>query len=144
MDAHEPLNDIDRLKQENSELRARLADLETIIMRMPVPIAISEDAESTKIEVNPAFAALLGIDTDMNASLMGESAADLPFHVYRNGKRVAGREMPQQRASRTGREIHDELEIVRDNGVHYFIYGSAKPLFDEGDKSGAHSQRLWT
>ena len=131
MDAHEPLNDIDRLKQENSELRARLADLETIIMRMPVPIAISEDAESTKIEVNPAFAALLGIDTDMNASLMGESAADLPFHVYRNGKRVAGREMPQQRASRTGREVHDELEIVRDDGVHYFIYGSAKPLFDE-------------
>src|SRR6185437_3777180 len=112
MDAHGPLNDIDRLRQENSALRARLADLETIVMRMPVPIAISEDPESNRIEVNPAF-------------------AELPFHVYRNGKPVAGSELPQQRAYRTGREVHDELEIVRDDGVRYFIYGSAKPLFDE-------------
>lgn len=131
MDAPAHLNDIDRLKHENSELRARLADLETIIMRMPVPIAISEDPESNRIEVNPAFAALLGIDTDQNASLTSESAAEMPFHVYRNGKKVEGSEMPQQRAYRAGHEIHDELEIVRDDGVHYFIYGSAKPLFDE-------------
>ena len=131
MDAHGPLNDIDRLRQENSALRARLADLETIVMRMPVPIAISEDPESNRIEVNPAFAALLGIDPDQNASLTEESAAELPFHVYRNGKPVAGSELPQQRAYRTGREVHDELEIVRDDGVRYFIYGSAKPLFDE-------------
>jgi len=131
MDPHGQLNDTDRLTRENSELRARLADLETIIMRMPVPIAISEDPQSNRIEVNPAFAALLGIDTDQNASLTSESGGELPFHVYRNGKEVAGSELPQQRAYRTGQEIHDELEIVREDGVRYFIYGSAKPLFDE-------------
>jgi PAS domain S-box-containing protein len=130
MDAQRPLNEIDRLRQENSELRARLADLETIVMRTPAPIAISEDPESNHIEVNPAFAALLGIDSDQNASLTQESAGELPFQVYRNGKRVKGSELPQQRAYRAGREVYDELEIVRDDGVRYFIYGSAKPLFD--------------
>lgn len=124
-------DELDRLKQENRELRARLADLETIVTMMPVAIAISEDAELTEIEVNPTFAALLGVDTDVNISSAGHDASALPYKLYRRGQPVLAADLPMYRAARTRQEVRDELEIVRDDGLRYHIYGSARPLFDE-------------
>lgn len=124
-------DELNRLKQENRELRARLADLETILTMMPVPIAISEDAELSEIEVNPAFAGLLGVDTDVNISSAGHDASVLPFKLYRRGQPVLAADLPMHRAARTRQEVRDELEIVRDDGLRYHIYGSARPLFDE-------------
>jgi PAS domain S-box-containing protein len=129
--SHAEGDEIQRLRQENRELRRRLADLETIITMLPVPIAMSADAEATDIEVNPAFAALLGVDTDVNVSTTGSDAEKLPFHFLRIGTPADQDDLPLRRAGRTGQEVHDELEIVRDDGVRYHIYGTAKPLFDE-------------
>jgi PAS domain S-box-containing protein len=123
--------EIERLKRENQDLRARLTDLETIFMRMPVPIAMSQDADSNDIEVNPAFAGLLGVDTDVNISATGPQAEKLPYRLLRNGKLIDPDDLPLRKAGRLHREIHDEIEIVRDDGIRYHIYGSAKPLFDE-------------
>jgi signal transduction histidine kinase len=123
--------DVDRLRQENAELRARLADLETIITMMPVPIAISQDATADRVEINPAFAALLGTDTDLNFSRSaGPISADKPFRLLRNGQPVGEDELPLKKATRTAQEIRDELEIVRDDSIRYHIYGFARPLFD--------------
>ncbi len=128
------MNEFDRLKEENAVLRARLADLETIITMMPVPIAISSDAKAEQVEVNPAFAALLGTDTDVNVSTPGNMTEELPFRLFRNGKPVTTEELPLNRASITAEEIRDELEIVRNDGLRYHIYGFARPLFDaEGE-----------
>jgi PAS domain S-box-containing protein len=124
-------DELEQLKQENRELRARLADLETIVTMMPVPIAISGDAESTEIEVNASFAALLGVDTDVNISLVGPEASTLPFKFLRQGKPALPSDLPMHRAAGTRQEVRDELEIVRDDGLRYHIYGSARPLFDE-------------
>jgi PAS domain S-box-containing protein len=121
----------ERLKRENAELRARLADLSSIVTMLPVPIAISGDARADEIEANPALAALLGVETDHNIAETGPNAKDLPYHIVRDGKRVDAQDMPLRKAGRLGQEIHDELEIVRDDGIRYDIYGNAKPLFDE-------------
>jgi signal transduction histidine kinase len=120
-----------RLKRENEQLRARLADLETIITMMPVPIAISEDSAGEHVEVNPAFGALLGIDTDVDVSGYGLEAGALPFRFYRNGHLVGAGDLPMREAARKREEVHDELEIVRDDGLRYYIFGYARPLFDE-------------
>ncbi|MGA8597081.1 MAG: ATP-binding protein [Bryobacteraceae bacterium] len=129
--AHAAADENERLKRENAELKARLADLSSIVTLLPVPIAISADAKANEIEANPAFAALLGVETDFNIAETGSSATDLPFHICRDGKRVDAQDLPIRKAGRLGQEIHDELEIVRDDGIRYDIYGTAKPLFDE-------------
>ena len=121
----------ERLKRENAEVRARLADLSSIVTMLPVPIAISGDARADEIEANPALAALLGVETDHNIADIGPNAKDLPYHIVRDGKRVDAQDMLLRKAGRLGQEIHDELEIVRDDGIRYDIYGNAKPLFDE-------------
>lgn len=123
--------DLNRLKQENRDLRARLADLERIVTMMPVPIAISADPSATDIEVNASFAALLGVDTDVNISASGSADSTLPFRFLRQGKPVLASDLPMRRAAELCREVQDELEIVRDDGLRYHIYGSARPLFDE-------------
>lgn len=129
--AHPAEDETERLKRENAELKARLADLSSIVTMLPVPIAISADASANEIEPNPAFAALLGVETDFNIAETGSKARDLPFHICRDGKRIDAQDLPIRKAGRLGREIHDELEIVRDDGIRYDIYGNAKPLFDE-------------
>jgi len=129
--ASELPDEVNRLKQENAELRARLADLESIITMMPVAIAISRDATVDHVEVNPAFAALLGTDTDLNfSSSAGPIRPDKPYRLLRNGKPVTTDDMPLEKATRTAQEIRDELEIVRDDSIRYHIYGFARPLFD--------------
>lgn len=129
--AHTAGTEIERLKRENAELKARLADLESIITGMPVPIAISTDATVDNIEVNPAFAALLGVDTDRNIAETRSNADQPPYYICRNGKRIDPQDLPLRKAARLGQEIQDELEIVRDDGIRYHIFGNAKPLFDE-------------
>ena len=120
-----------RLKRENQELRARLTDLEAIFMTMPVPIAMSQDPAANDIEVNPAFAGLLGIDTDINVAATGPQAAKLPYRLMRGGKPIDPDDMPLRKAGRMKKEVQDEIEIVREDGIRYYIYGAAKPLFDE-------------
>jgi signal transduction histidine kinase len=124
-------DELERLRRENKELRARVADLEAMFTMMPVPIAISHQASASSIEVNPAFAALLGVDTDINVSNTGPEALRLPYKLLRDGRPIEPEDLPLQKAGRLGKEVIDELEIVRDDGIHYHIYGSAKPLFDE-------------
>ena len=121
----------ERLKRENRELRARLADLENILTMLPVPIAISDDPAGVQVEANPALAAILGVDTDKNISTSGSEADKLPFRLLRNGKRIALEDLPFQRAVIAGKEVQDEFEVVREDGIRYHLYGSAKPLFDE-------------
>jgi signal transduction histidine kinase len=123
--------ELERLRRENQELRARLTDLETILTRMPVPIAMSQDAAGNDIEVNPAFAGLLGVDTDVNVAATGPNAAKLPYRLVRGGKPIDPGDLPLQKAGRLKKEVHDEIEILRDDGIRYCIYGAAKPLFDE-------------
>lgn len=123
--------ELERLRRDNAELRSRLADLESIITGMPVPIAISTDATVDDIEVNPAFAGLLGVDTDFNVAETDSNAKHLPYYLCRNGKRIDAQDLPLRKALRVGKDVQDELEIVRDDGIRYYIYGTAKPLFDE-------------
>jgi signal transduction histidine kinase len=127
----EPEDETERLKRENRELRARLVDMETMLTMLPVPIAISEDPEALKVEANPALAALLGVDTDKNVSLSGPTADQLPFRLLRNGKPIAPEDLPLQRAALTRKEVQDEFEVVREDGIRYHLFGSMKPLFDE-------------
>jgi PAS domain S-box-containing protein len=124
-------DEIERLRRENLELRARLADFESLFTMIPVPIAVSDEPDATNVEVNPAFAALLGVDTDTNVSSAAERASDLPFRFLADGKPLRPEDLPLRKAARTRQEVRAELEIVRDDGLRYYIYGSAKPIFDE-------------
>jgi PAS domain S-box-containing protein len=124
-------NEIERLRRENRELRARLADFESLFTMIPVPIAVSDEPDAPNVEVNPAFAALLGVDTDVNIASSAQSASALPFRFLADGKPLPLEELPLRKAARTRQEVRAELEIVRDDGLRYHIYGSAKPIFDE-------------
>src|SRR5207244_1753880 len=55
----------------NLELRHRLEELQALFELAPVGIAVAHDAECRVITGNPAFASLLGIATNTNASMSG-------------------------------------------------------------------------
>lgn len=120
------------LEERSFELARRVDEFETLLSVAPVGIAISRDPECRDIRVNQAFAGLLGVNPADNSSLTGPNAAQLPFRVYGGGRELAPDELPQQTAARTGEQTPNiELEIVRDDGTRYWVFGAAAPLFEE-------------
>ncbi len=55
--------------QTNTDLARRIHEFETLLDVLPVGIGVAEDAECKTIRTNRAFAKILRIDTDQNASL---------------------------------------------------------------------------
>jgi PAS domain S-box-containing protein len=120
--------EIERL---NETLRHRLEEMETLLRLVPVGIGIAKDAECREVVVNPAFAAMLGISPEVNASKSADSGATLPFRVQRDGHDVPADHLPLQRAAASGRAVIDwEGDIVRTDGHRLTLVESAVPVFD--------------
>jgi two-component system sensor histidine kinase/response regulator len=124
----------------NQNLQRRVEELQTLFEVIPISIGIAEDPECRTIEVNPTFAQLLKISPDANASITPPSDAPQPsYKVFRNGRQLLGEELPMQYAAAHGVEVRDaEIDIVREDGAVFNLFGYAAPLFDEqGNPRGA-------
>ncbi|HEY9798691.1 MAG TPA: PAS domain S-box protein [Leptolyngbyaceae cyanobacterium] len=124
----------------NQNLQRRVEELQTLFEVIPISIGIAEDPECKTIKVNPTFAQLLKISPDANASLTPPSDAPQPsYKVFRNGRERPGEELPMQYAAAHGVEVRDaEIDIVREDGAVFNLFGYAAPLFDEqGNPRGA-------
>ncbi len=118
----------------NQELRHRLEEMQALFEVAPVGIAVAHDPQCTVITGNPAFAHLLGIDPETNASVTGPDADHLPFKLTCDGEPLAPEELPMQKAARLGVSIRQELEISRKDGRLLHAYVSATPLYDDAGK----------
>jgi PAS domain S-box-containing protein len=144
--------DITRQKQDqeiiaalNLDLQHRVSELQTLFEVIPIAIAIATNPECDRIQVNSAFAEILNISPDGNASSTPpENAPPPPFKVYRHGEELPGEELPLQYATIHGVEVRDaEIDVVRDDGAEFNLYGYASPLYDEqGQPRGAVSAFL--
>ncbi len=131
----------DEVARLSAESAVRLAELETLLEVLPVGIGIASDRECRAIRVNPAFARVLGIAVEANASKTApEPERPGAFRVLDDaGREVAGDDLPMQVAAREGRELRDlEYNIVHADGRSVRLLEYAAPLFDaSGQPRGA-------
>lgn len=126
----------------NRNLQRRAHELQTLFDVIPIAIGISVDSESRNITVNPAYAKIINMPEYANASCTpGENAPLPPYKIYRQGQQLPDTELPLQIASSRGVQVRDaEIDIVREDGVIFNLFGYASPLFDEqGQPRGAVS-----
>jgi PAS domain S-box-containing protein len=124
--------EIDRL---NRDLKRRVDELQTLLDVAPVGLAVARDPEGKNITANRAFAEMLGITPNQNASKSSPEGDSLPFKVLRNGVEVPAEDLPMQFTARTGTSVRgDEYEIIRSDGRRFFLLEYASPLYDESGK----------
>jgi signal transduction histidine kinase len=123
-----PFDVLDGLNAE--ELRQRLASLQAIIARAPIPIAIAHDPECRFISANRALAALLRMPTESNISLTPPPGEQPPYRIQQNGRDIPGDELPMQYAVAHRMSMSNEIEIVRADGSVLYVQNDVEPLFD--------------
>jgi PAS domain S-box-containing protein len=118
----------------NRDLQNRVNELETLFEVIPIGILIASDAEFKHVRANPAFAQLLGIEKDGNASYTSlNKSSGASYKIFRNGKELAPEETPLRYAAIHGVEVErTEVDILRkqDNAL-FNLYGYAAPLTDD-------------
>ena len=128
-----------RLAQARADVQRRAREFDTLFRLTPVGIGVANDPECRDISVNPAFAEMLRIGADANASLSAPSDVRPPFIVEKGGVRVRPEDLPLQIAARLGTEVKNvELDVLHGDGTRLTLYEFAAPLFDdEGKVRGA-------
>lgn len=112
--------------------------LKAIMDAAPIGIAVSDDASCELITGNPAFLAQFESDAtdNVSASAADPSAAGRRLCVYREGRVLAARELPLQRAVAEGREIGPvDLEIALPSGRRWHAQAYAAPILDGAGKA---------
>lgn len=116
----------------NLDLQNSVNQLQTVLRVSPVGIGVAEDPECRMIRVNPAFARMMGISPDVNASKTATPEENLPFKVFKDGREVPGEELPLQVAAARGVDVSgEELDLVREDGKKLSAIVSAAPLLDD-------------
>jgi len=124
----------------NQDLQNRVNELQTLFDVVPIGILITNDLEFRNIKANPAFAQILGISPEANASSTPVNSSSRPsYKVLRNGKEITPDEIPLRYAAIQGVTLEGvEVDIVRGDGAVFNLYGYAAPLLDEqGNSTGA-------
>ena len=116
----------------NLALEHRVAELQALFDALPVGVGISRDAECREIRTNRAFAAILGIAPEANASLTAPQGEAPTFKIFREGKQLGRDALPMQRAVRENQAILDfEETIQRADGQRVDVVVNALPIRDE-------------
>jgi PAS domain S-box-containing protein len=122
-------NEVRRL---NTELQARLAELESLFKILPVGVAISTDANCRQLRSNQAFADLVG--TTVRAPSVNGLPFEPPesFHVTHDGRELRPHELPMHRAIITNSAVRDfDATITRADGVTIEVIANAVPIRDD-------------
>jgi PAS domain S-box-containing protein len=129
----------EQIRNLNSQLQERVAELEAIMQVLPVGVAVSQDPESTVVTANLALSDLLGVKPGENIATRIDLASADSFEIFKEGRRLASADHPLLRSARTGQQSGSlELEIQRPNGDPIYLQSSASPLFNQnGNVRGA-------
>jgi PAS domain S-box-containing protein len=120
-----------QIRNLNSQLEQRIAELETIMQVLPVGVSVAHDPECRVITRNAALNYLLDLEPGENLSPNG-SDGNPPYEVYRAGRRIAPNELPLQQAATAGKPVGIvEFEIRLKSGRVMQALASANPLFDD-------------
>src|SRR5438128_2637047 len=112
------------------ELRARLRDLEGLIARVPIPIAIARDPDCRNISANAALAALLQVPPSVNVSLTPPPGEAPLYRIQRQGVDIPADQLPMQYAIAHRTSVRNEIEIVLKDGTVRYVQNDVEPLFD--------------
>jgi len=119
----------------NKTLQHRVTELETLLDVVPVGIAIAQDAQCTRIRVNPAFARQLGIGAEVNPSIAAPPHERPPYQMRHAGKALPEDDWPLQYAAAQGVEVRDvEVDVIKPDGEIVSILANAAPLFDDNGR----------
>lgn len=120
-----------QMRQMKAALESRVQELETLMDVLPIGIGIATDRSCRDIRTNPAFADILGISTDRNASLSATpTTAPTEFKVFAGDHELMPDELPIQRAAREAAPIRDfEEVVVRTDGRRIDLLSHAAPIF---------------
>jgi PAS domain S-box-containing protein len=131
--------DVSVRKQELEETKRDREELKAMLDLMPIGVAVSHDPEADRITVSPSLAAMLRLGPNQNASYTGPGHERIPFRCLRDGREVAGSDLPLQVTSRTGVPLRDvELDFAFADGEVKSLIISSAPLFDgQGQVRGA-------
>ncbi|MEN3944090.1 PAS domain S-box protein [Prosthecobacter sp. SYSU 5D2] len=122
------------LSRLNLESSSRVAELETLLDVLPIGIGISLDRDCKNIRVNRAFAQVLGLAPELNASKTApEEERPQNFRILDDeGQEVPGDRLPMQLAASEGRDIRNqEFNLVHADGRTLRLLEYAAPIFDE-------------
>jgi PAS domain S-box-containing protein len=128
----------EQIRNLNSQLQERVAELEAIMQVLPVGVAVSQNSESTVVTANLALSDLLGVKPGENIATRIDPASG-DFQTYKEGRRLVSVDHPLLRSARTGQQSGSmELEIQRSDKESIYLQSSASPLFNQnGNVRGA-------
>jgi signal transduction histidine kinase len=126
----------EEVRRLNLALQNRVQELETLLKVLPVGIGIAQDPACLTIKTNAAFARMLRVDENQNASLSAPSEqAPHHFHVEHQGVKLKPEDLPIQMAASKGVTVDEfEEDIVFQDGERRHILGYAAPLQDQTGK----------
>jgi signal transduction histidine kinase len=128
----EPVDPLDQVLRLSADLQRRGDELTAVFDVLPIGIGIASDPACTRIRMNRAFAAQLGIDVTQNASMSAPDGERPAFKIMKEGRVLAADELPMQMAARLGIEVREfEVDIVQPDGRRISLYEYAAPLFDD-------------
>jgi two-component system, cell cycle sensor histidine kinase and response regulator CckA len=117
----------------NTALQAHVVELQSLFKAMPVGVAIANDASCRSIRANEAFAEMMGLPQNKDASLSAPPfAAPAHLRVTHDGADLSPSELPMQRAVAQNAPVRNfEQTITRADGVVLDIITNAVPLHDD-------------
>jgi len=116
----------------NRELQRKVQELEAVFNTVPIGIAIAEDPEGLSIRGNPAHERMLGVLRGGELSKRpAPDRAFAKFRILQEGRELAVKELPMQRAVRGEIVTGQTLDIVREDGRVVKLFSNAVPLLDE-------------
>lgn len=129
----------EKIRQLNSQLELRVAELETIMQVLPVGVAVAHDPACGSVTANQALSDMLGLAGVDRIYTNGHTGKAKLFDLFRDVSQRAPDGLPIQRAIATGKQVPTtEWEMRRADGETVPVLGSASPLFDaEGRVRGA-------
>jgi signal transduction histidine kinase/ActR/RegA family two-component response regulator len=121
----------------NQSLQNRLTELQALLDLLPVGIAIAQDAHTSELRSNQAFARFMGIPSQQKASFSAPPVEVPASHkIFQDNRELSRSELPLQRALAENRPVLDvELRIAHADGREFQVLASAVPLQDQEGKA---------
>lgn len=117
----------------NTELRTRLAELQSLFKLLPVGVGIATDASCRQIRFNRAYAEMHGLPAGEHGSFSAPPVEVAKhFRTLRDGRELRPEELPMPRAIATNTPVSDfEKTIMRNDGKVVEVLAHAVPIRDE-------------